>query len=188
MEPHANPTSNHRASHDILLQLQAHLNENENRRREVVDEVISTVGDRFKNLQELREKVRIENEKQRLLLGVLEKLKFEEEDENENEEQGFMLTQVEILRQFLAVKKEEKILKHAILNEKKNQVSQLEEKLLAYQDVISVQTTETNLMIPSPVQVTLNPTKHKPAKHPKTLKANGLVKTKIDDEFFSELL
>lgn len=185
MEFQANITSHHRTSHDILAQLQGYLNENESRRKEVVDEVISTVGDRFKNLQELREKVKIEIEKQRLLLGVLEKLKFEEEeeDENENGEQEFMLKQAEILRQFLAVKKEEKVLKHAILNEKNNQISQLEEKLLAYQDVISMPTTEPNLTIPSQVQVNLNPSKHKPSK-----KVISQIKPKIDDEFFSELL
>lgn len=136
MDNQANTSSHNRIAEDILPQLQVFLNENENKRKSVVEEARKTVSDRFEKLQELREKVRIENEKQRLLLGVLEKLKIEEEeDENEHGENEFMSRQIQILSQLLAVKKEEKVLKHAILNEKHNQILQLEERIMAYQDV-----------------------------------------------------
>ena len=89
---------------------------------------------KFEKVQELREKFKIESEKQKLLIGVFSKMKESEEEEKwdsdlEDNEVEFLKKQIDILNLKLRIKSDELLQKKVILDEKNLFIEQLDQKL-----------------------------------------------------------
>ena len=89
---------------------------------------------KFEKIQELREKFKIESEKQKFLLGVLGKMKESKEGEKwestlDESETEYLNKQIENLNFHFKIKSEELLHKKASLNEKKLLIQQLEQKI-----------------------------------------------------------
>jgi hypothetical protein len=178
-------TGKNKSFEELFDLSQKSLSRIESGREEVIDSMRKVVKDKFEHIQELRQKLKIENEKQKLLIRVLENMKESKKAENlqsciEEKEIEFLKKQTDILNKHLSVKKDELALKKALLSEKNTILMELQEKLSMLEE------TPTE----NPEVLTVHPKPFKPATS-KTIisKESKKLSLKVEsDDFFSEFL
>src|SRR5574343_1360535 len=87
---------------ELLLTTQSHLIKTEAAKKDLIENTRKSMQLKFEKIQELREKFKIESEKQKLLLGVLGKMKESQDTDKwesnfEDSEHDYLKKQLEIL-------------------------------------------------------------------------------------------
>jgi hypothetical protein len=122
---------------DLLISTQNHLKKTEIARKDLNECNKKFIELKFEKIQKLREKLKIESEKQKLLVGVFSKMKESEEGEKwesrlEDNENEYLKKQIDLLNLKLKIKCEELLQKKETLNERKLFIEQLDQKMTVW--------------------------------------------------------